>query len=781
MTVELTERFLMSAGGWKAFGEAKRIQRAGAVLEASYDPPLLRGQIRQGERVFLAGLKILRRTEMENLCPCRESRLEGRICAHSLAIGLEVLHPTAEKSPARQSEPRQEAPAPRDFRPTSEIPRVEASFEGSTQNLEATVRFDYSEKGVRNVAAEEAALGELEAAGFRQRPGKPWLLSGEEKVLSFYAGRLGDLQRRWSVTVGERFERVTDDVTKIEPKFAIQPTGGGWFQLRFHFQAGREALLSPDQVRSLLQSGKQTLDLGSGTKAVLDTSLLTDLEEVLRDVDPEQEAGGYRIRDMHRGYVNECIRDWTGGGAGEEGARPKLGSVGSILRPYQRDGAEWLVRQARSGRGGILADDMGLGKTVQALALVEAVGGPALVVCPSSLVWNWTSEAHEFLPEMPVTAVVGRDRKEKLRQGLESQGLLVTSYALLQRDTALYRDARFSIGILDEAQHIKNPDTQNARNARKLNARSRFVLTGTPVENSLRDLWSLFEFIQPGYLGDRKDFQERYELPLTAKMAQNPQAYQRLRRRIAPYFLRRTKREHLTELPEKVTQPISLELSKQEKTIYNQLMDAAREKIDAARAGGDKVTRAAAFTSLLRLRQACCDLRLLGIEAVERPTKLAALLELLEEAVDGGHRVLVFSQFTSLLDLVQDELVQDELGFQRLDGSTRDRQAVVEAFQNGTDPVFLLSLKAGGTGLNLTAADTVIHYDPWWNPAAEEQASDRVHRIGQTRSVNIYKLVARGTVEERIVNLQESKRALMEQVVGEGASLSMDELEALLS
>jgi len=784
MGIELSEKLLMSAGGWKAFGEAKRMHRAGAVTDASYEPPLLKGTIRQGDRQFLAGLKIIRRTEMENLCPCRESRAEGRICPHSLAVGFAVLHPS---EPQRSESIGYAAGSSAGSRSTAaaanatdEEPQVELAFEGSTQNLEVAVRFKYSKSDLRNQRVEAEVTGELEQAGFRERPGKSWLLSGEEQVLAFYASKLPDLQRKWTCSIGERFERVTRDVVRIEPRFTIQPAESGWFNLRFHFQAGKEAILSSDQVRGLLASGKRSVALGSGRRAVLDDSVLPDLEEVLRDTDPEQSAGGYRMREMHRGYLEACVEDWTGEGGAKSRDNVKLGKLSDLLRPYQRDGATWLLSRARERKGGILADDMGLGKTIQALALIEAFGGPALVVCPSSLVWNWAGEAQKFVPELAVASVTGPDRKEKIQEGLASRGLLITSYALLQRDTALYREARFRLVVLDEAQHIKNPDTQNAKNARKLKSDGRFVLTGTPVENSLKDLWSLFEFIEPGYLGDRKDFQERYELPLSTPSPQSAQTYQRLRRRISPYFLRRTKQEQLTELPEKVEQTLDIELTEQEKQIYNQLLDAAREKIDLARSSSDKMARTAAFTALLRLRQACCDLRLLGVESKGQPSKMAAMLELLGEAIDGGHRVLIFSQFTSMLDLVGEALRGEEISFQRLDGSTRDRKGVVDRFQNGSDPVFLLSLKAGGTGLNLTGADTVVHYDPWWNPAAEAQASDRVHRIGQTRSVNVYKLVARGTVEDRIVRLQESKRELMDQIVGEGGNPSMEDVRELL-
>jgi SNF2 family DNA or RNA helicase len=438
----------------------------------------------------------------------------------------------------------------------------------------------------------------------------------------------------------------------------------------------------------------------------------------------------------------------------------KIGALGPLrerLRPYQLEGALWLLKNARSASAGLLADEMGLGKTIQALAMMEALSGPHLVVCPSSLVWNWSREAAAFCPKLRVLAIEGSRRSEEFSK-IPEHDLVITSYALLRRDAEHYKPFVFSTTTLDEAQHIKNPDSQNARAACTIRSKARFILTGTPLENSLRDLWSLFDFLMPGYLGTRKDFQDRYEKPLAA--GESARIWPRLLRRVRPWMLRRTKLEILKELPPKIEQVVQVELNPEQKAAYTQLQIAARAEVDAMRESGGQANMKV-LTALLRLRQACCDLRLLNIETNAPSAKVDALLELLGEAVDGGHRTLVFSQFTSMLDIIVPSLDEAGISWCRLDGSTKDRGAVVERFQSETSiSVFLISLKAGGVGLNLTGADTVIHFDPWWNPAVEAQATDRAHRIGQQNIVTSIKLIARETVEERVLEMQTKKKIL---------------------
>ncbi|MEX1118294.1 MAG: SNF2-related protein [Terrimicrobiaceae bacterium] len=776
--MELTEKFLVSLGGWPAFGRAKALHDAGMVSEAAYDPPLLRGKIREGGKQFLSGLRIKSSSDIENLCPCRESRQRGIICEHALAIGIAVLRP-------KKTVPT-EAPAKSTFPSTRQAteahPKVIIKLEGSLRHLEAEIDFQYPKPDVSNPRFEAGVYQELLEAGFEEGAGKA-VLRGEDGILAFLAAKLPKWKDTWQVETGGRFEHVTKDIVTIEPQFAIRDRDDGWLDFHVHFHAGREAVFSSAELQRLLQSGKPHVRLKNGRIAIANAGLASDLEEVLRDCNPRQERGGYQVPPEQRAYLEASLTAWgvAARKAPKTPTESDLGTLRKNLRNYQVEGALWLLDLARRKSGGILADEMGLGKTVQMLAVMEAMPGPCLVVCPSSLVWNWKKEANKFLPDMPVLTIEGPDRKARFSQLAEAR-LVVTSYATLRRDIERYAGVVFSTVVLDEAQHIKNPDSQNARSACAIRGDSRFILTGTPVENSLRDLWSLFEFALPGYLGSRNDFRDRYEGPLQAGLKGT--TWERLSRRISPHMLRRRKANILPELPDKIEQVIEIELNDGQKAAYTQLQVAAREKIDTLRENGGGTARMQALTALLRLRQACCDLRLLGSESATPSAKRVALMELLEEAGDGGHRTLVFSQFTGVLDLIAGDLQERDIAFVRLDGSTRDRQAVVEEFQNNdTIPVFLISLKAGGTGLNLTAADTVIHYDPWWNPAAEAQASDRAHRIGQKKVVNVIKLIAKDTVEEKVLRMQISKRELLEATLDADAvigSLSAEDLGELI-
>jgi SNF2 family DNA or RNA helicase len=424
---------------------------------------------------------------------------------------------------------------------------------------------------------------------------------------------------------------------------------------------------------------------------------------------------------------------------------------------------------------------MGLGKTLQALAFLRMKQGPSLVVCPSSLLFNWRNEARRFVPELKVLSIEGGDR-QKLFPAIADHDLILTSYPLLRRDIDRYRQFEFSAIVLDEATHIKNPDTQNAQAAMMLKGRVRFVLTGTPVENSVRDLWSILEFAMPGYLGTKEEFRQRYELPI-GRGSEPERA--RLSKRLRPLMLRRLKKQVVNDLPEKIEQTAFCDLSDEQQELYEKLHRESRRKLETL--GKDEGrARIVMLTALLRLRQICCDIRLLGQQSQQPSGKIELLSELMEEAIDGGHRILVFSQFVSMLKLIRERLDEINLTYCYLDGATQDREAQVRRFQDSEDiPVFLISLKAGGIGLNLSGADTVIHFDPWWNPAVENQATDRAHRIGQKRVVNSYKLIARRTIEEKILDLQRKKREVIDATVESEepmmTGLSMAEISELLS
>ena len=469
----------------------------------------------------------------------------------------------------------------------------------------------------------------------------------------------------------------------------------------------------------------------------------------------------------------------------------------ATLRDYQRLGLTWLQILAKQKLGGILADDMGLGKTVQLIAHVclekqTGAEGPFLVVCPTSVLPNWLSECEKFAPHLKVVAYHGSARDEALGD-FGSADLIVTTYPILTRDIDVLADFQYCGIALDEAQTIKNHGTKLAQAARRLKAQYRFCLTGTPVENHLGELWSQFEFLLPGFLGDQTRFRSKFRNPIEKEG--NAERKEFLAKRIKPFLLRRTKQEVAKELPDKTTIVQKIELSSVQKDLYETVRLASSKQLtEQISQSGFKNSHIMILDALLKLRQVCGDPRLVKLDVARalgnssktrQSAKLEELLEILMQLVVEGRKVLIFSQFTSMLTLIANELKSKNLDFVTITGDTRDRKTPVDNFQNGAVQIFLISLKAGGTGLNLTAADTVIHYDPWWNPAVEEQATDRAHRIGQTKKVFVYKLIAKGTIEEKMLELQERKRELAQSIYDEHAALSptfdQTDLDALLA
>jgi hypothetical protein len=504
-----------------------------------------------------------------------------------------------------------------------------------------------------------------------------------------------------------------------------------------------------------------------------------------------------RLADLER----EADLKWSGGGELRAfGARladftsiepvPAPRGLRAELRPYQMQGMAWLQFLRSYDLGGILADDMGLGKTVEALAhiLIEREAGrldrPALVVAPTSVVPNWKAETARFAPDLRVHVSHGLKRKASFGE-LGRSDLVLTTYPLLARDKEALLAQEFHLVILDEAQQIKNAKTQAAKVVQQIKARHRLCLTGTPLENHLGELWSLFHFLMPGLLGDGDTFRRVYRTPIE-KRADEPRRLS-LARRIRPFVLRRTKEQVATELPAKTEIVETIELGEAQGDLYETVRAAMDERVQAEiTARGLAQSQIVVLDALLKLRQTCCDPRLLKLDAAKKvkdSAKLARLLEMLEELFAEGRRVLLFSQFTSMLELIEQELKARGIGYVKLTGETRDRKKPVDAFQAGEVPLFLISLKAGGTGLNLTAADTVIHYDPWWNPAVENQATDRAHRIGQDKPVFVYKLIVAGSVEEKIAQLQAKKAALAAGVLGAGGAaggqLTREDIAAL--
>ena len=462
------------------------------------------------------------------------------------------------------------------------------------------------------------------------------------------------------------------------------------------------------------------------------------------------------------------------------------------LRAYQQDGLNWLQFLRTHDLSGVLADDMGLGKTVQTLAhiLCEKESGrmdrPTLVIAPTSVIHNWRSETERFAPELKVLLLHGPARHDQFAK-IPEHDLVLTSYPLLARDSESLKKEAYHLLIMDEAQVIKNPRTQYAQTARELEARHRLCLSGTPLENHLGELWALYDFLLPGFLGDPKGFRRVFRDPI--EKANDPVRREALARRIGPLLMRRKKQDVALELPSKTEVVRTIEISGDQLDLYESIRSAMQTRVQDEIAGkGMARSHIVILDALLKLRQVCCDPRLVKLPsaaAVRESAKLEYLMQMLPSMIEEGRKILLFSQFTGMLDLIEEEIVKREISFTRLDGQTTDRRTPVAQFQSGKVPLFLISLKAGGTGLNLTEADTVIHYDPWWNPAVENQATDRAHRIGQTKPVFIYKLIMEGTVEEKIQAMQQRKSALVQGLLdaGSGTSLQLtqEDLQQLFS
>ena len=557
-----------------------------------------------------------------------------------------------------------------------------------------------------------------------------------------------------------------------------------WFQSGPPESGGPARRVDAAAVLRAWQSGESLVPLSGGGWAPLPREWLEQFGHRVADLLAARDASGalpqFALPDLARlcelleqppppefGSLRTLVDDFAG-----IPEAPLPDDMQATLRAYQRSGANWLVFIRQAGLGGMLADDMGLGKTLQALC---AVRGRTLVVAPTSVLSHWGDEIRRFRPGLRQSLYHGPQRR------LDAEAdITLTTYAILRLDSDRLAQQSWDTVVLDEAQNIKNPDSQVAQAAFELRAAFRLTLSGTPVENRLDELWSQFHFLNRGLLGGRQDFQERYAQPIAGG---EPQAAERLRERIRPFILRRSKREVAPELPPRTERVLHCELSDAERIVYDTVRAATLNDVVARLQAGGNIM--AAFEALLRLRQASCHSDLVPGQNAGTSAKVELLLEVLGEAVADGHKALVFSQWTALLDRVEPHLRAADIDFTRLDGQTRRRDEVVRRFQDdGGPPVMLISLRAGGTGLNLTAADHIFLLDPWWNPAVEDQAADRAHRIGQTRPVLVHRLVARDTVEERILALQQHKRALADVALADAAgaaAVTREDLLALLT
>ncbi len=687
----------------------------------------------------------------------------------------------------------------------------------------------------RQPAAEKSLRLALQKHGLKKatrkssidRPGEMFTLPDDSAWLAFVQEGIGALRaENWQVDISKGFHF---NVQAVEQWYAEveEESGHQWFDLQLgivvsgerhsllpillHLLRTQPQLMDPATLAQRNDDEQLLIELGGSkahVKVALPYSRIKPLMATLGELYLGSHQGdSLRLNapDAARLSLLEGVPlVWQGGERLRSFAQRLRESthvqvsapVGlkATLRPYQLEGLNWMQTLRELEVGGILGDDMGLGKTLQTLAhlLTEKQAGrldlPALAVMPTSLIPNWLDEAERFTPQLKVVALHGSARQKDFAS-LAEYDLVLTTYALLPRDLEVLQPQVWSVLILDEAQSIKNPVSKAAQAARDLQARQRLCLSGTPLENHLGELWSQFHFLLPGWLGDSKTFNRDYRTPIEKHA--NSERMQHLTARIKPFLLRRKKDQVATELPPKTEIVHWVDLSDGQRDVYETVRVAMDKKVrDEIALNGVGRSQIIILDALLKLRQVCCDLRLIKTPLTAKALrsgsgKLVSLMEMLEELLSEGRKILLFSQFTSMLALIEEELQQRSLDYSLLTGDTTDRRTPVKDFQSGKVPLFLISLKAGGTGLNLTAADTVIHFDPWWNPAVENQATDRTYRIGQNKPVFVYKLIARGTVEEKIQALQQEKAALAGAVLEGGTTggwkLEQTEIEALFA
>jgi superfamily II DNA or RNA helicase len=648
----------------------------------------------------------------------------------------------------------------------------------------------------RNEEAENNAFKQLFEGGFaEQEKHHALLLDKPLDMLKFIGRMLPRLEKDgWRVFFSRRFRRKVHASGRVVLELKPGPESDEWFDIGYRLVINRRVVVPWADVVKAIEEKRPAFMLAGGAGVAYVDKGLARVIGILNSRVKEIDDNILRFSRYAAIPIGEIVEKyWKGAVTMWQKLRLQLANppkvslelppgLSFVPRDYQIEGSVWINMLAECGFHGILADEMGLGKTVQALMVLAGrrnrSGRPSLVVCPTSLVGNWQMEAAKFFPHMR-TLAVKMTMKDQLAVSALDCDLVITSYALVRRDIDAYRDVQWDYLILDEAQHIKNHRTANAVSCKAILASHRLVLTGTPLENNLTEIWSLFDFLLPGFLGNAKGFHHSYVLTDDAG-----DAARRLAQQIRPFIMRRTKAEVCSQLPPKIEQIVYCDMEEAQRKLYERIRREAIEMLVKAQEAGWKQGRMELLSMLLRLRQVCCHPELLPAEmqtpgrAIPPSAKMELAKDVILEALDDDHRILIFSQFTSVLAIIRRWLDEAGIPYEYLDGSTKDRMERVERFnKTPTIPVFLLSLKAGGTGLNLTGADTVIHYDQWWNPMVENQATDRSHRIGQEKPVTSIKLIIRETIEERVLALQESKRELFQQLLA-GTAASISEFSA---
>lgn len=642
---------------------------------------------------------------------------------------------------------------------------------------------------LRDIEGERKVLHIIEQSGFKINKEHIYL-DEDEKIYNFVLEYLPLLQKQCEVYYSEAFKnmRIYDSSfcrssVRLDNKLDL---------LEFSFSIDGVDKNELPNIFASLKHKKKYYRLADGSFLPLGNNDLISISKLMEYMDIEKREIGKGVIKFPKYkslYVDEQLKSLESVSIERDASFKRLirnikeskdieyelplGLTGT-LRSYQIRGFKWLKSLAQYGFGGILADDMGLGKTLQAIAFLlsekESYDSPSLVICPTSLIYNWENEIQKFAPNLRTLVISGnKSERNSFFKDIQNYDVIITSYPLIRRDVESYRDIHFSYCIIDEAQHIKNPNSQNARSVKDINAKGRFALTGTPLENNLTELWSIFDFVMPGYLMSHDKFVEVFERPIISN--QDKEALNELKRYVKPFIMRRLKRDVLKELPPKIESVLTAELTERQKAVYLSYLHQIRGLIEeeVSKKGFEK-SRIQILAGLTRLRQICCHPSLF-IENYEGGSgKMDLLIEIIEELIDGGHRALLFSQFTGALKLIRSVLMEEGISCFYLDGSIEaaERGRMVKLFNEGEKNIFLISLKAGGTGLNLTGADTVIHFDPWWNPAVEDQATDRAYRIGQENAVQVMKMITRGTIEEKIYKLQEKKRELIGSILQPG-------------
>ncbi len=698
----------------------------------------------------------------------------------------------------------------------------EEEFEAGVLSL----RFDYPRGAPADPAGERNARYLLESFGVTElecldscvvAPGSPadYLIQTScdvQRLCEFMAYALPQLRELgWQVDIDEqhRWQVVSDSSWFVD--VAADPDKPDWFglQMGIDLEGERinllpalvEMLEAGTSLNRLVRPGRKCLvvHVGDCRYVTVSADRLRRVVEVLSEL--YTDSGSpilHRTALAALGRFDDSIEDleWHGDDSIRQSARALVTEIPDIeaphelqatLRPYQREGFAWLQNLRAHGAGAVLADDMGLGKTLQTIAhiVAEKAAGrataPSLIVAPTSLVGNWQRELRKFAPHLAIVILHGPQRHSRWSDVVYAD-VVITTYPILVRDLELFKQREFYIAALDEAQTIKNPGSQAHKAACALSACQRLCLSGTPVENNLGELWSLFHFAMPNFLGSARKFRNDYRIPIEKYGVE--ERLSGLRTKVSPFILRRTKNEVAKELPPKTEIVRAVELSGQQRDLYESIRMSAHARVrKTIKKSGIAGSTIAILDALMKLRQVCCDPRLLNMSSAQTVTESAKyqlLMQLLDLQLAEGRRALIFSQFTSMLELIGQGLRERGIHYLKLTGSTSNRQEKVDQFESGRADVFLISLKAGGTGLNLTSADTVIHYDPWWNPAAQAQATDRAYRIGQTKPVFVYNLIAAGSVEEKMLHLQRRKRQLADSILSAGGKeLDQDDLDNL--